>query len=465
MTIQLYKTLRKLAQKKLQTYIRDTRKIVDLMTVRVRFAPSPTGYLHIGNARAALLNFLIAKKNGGKFILRIDDTDIQRSTKEYEDAIIKDLNWLGLKHDEFFRQSERGNRYLEVIEHLKDSGRLYPCYETGIELDIKRKRQISKGMPPIYDRESLNLTSEQRKHFEETRKPHYRFLIDHSKDVFWNDLIRGDVHFSADKLSDPVLVKEDGTFLYTLTSVVDDFDTDITHVIRGEDHVANTAVQIQLFQAIGDKPVPSFAHFTLLLDENGAPLSKRIGSFTLNALKDQGIEPMTLNSLLGRLGTSLPIEPFMSLDDMLDSFSLSIFSRTPPRFSEKDLVNLNHKLLKDMPYGFKEMPLSKEAFDIIKGNIYKFSEIFEWEKILKGEAIFDKDPNLKEIALITLPNNHIDQSTWKNWTNLISNESNLKGKELFIAIRKLITGRESGPEMKYLLPIMGYNVIRKILES
>lgn len=438
----------------------------NLFMVRVRFAPSPTGYLHIGNARAALINYLYALHCNGEFILRIDDTDLERSKTEYENAIFSDIKWLGIKYTLTFKQSERFNRYHEIREKLIKSNRLYPCYETPEELDFKRKRQLAKGMPPVYDRAGLQLTESEIKAFEaEGRKPHWRFRLDHEP-IIWNDMIRGEVKFEGSQLSDPVLIRADGMFLYSLCSVIDDIDYNITHIIRGEDHVTNTATQIQLFKAVNDeKDYPlTFAHTTLLMDENGAPLSKRIGSLSIGQMRDSGIEPMAIACLLARLGTSLPVEPYLHLDELSKSFDLSIFSRTPPRFSESDLWSLNHKLYHKMPFDRIKQILSDRGFNdfseshwhAVHDNIQKIEDLKLWQDIffgdIKGTCI---DQEFLKNAIELLPSTPWDENTWSIWTNSIKEKTGRKGKELFMPLRQAITAMDHGPEMKILLPLIG----------
>jgi glutamyl-tRNA synthetase len=444
------------------------------MTVKVRFAPSPTGYLHIGNARAALINWLFAKKNHGTFLLRIDDTDLERSKKEYEDAILKDMEWLGLTHHEFARESERFDRYDTVKQQMIQSGRLYPCYETQEELEFKRKRQLGRGEPPRYDRASLHLTEAEKKTYEaEGRKPHYRFFLE-SKDVAWTDMIRGHVHFGPDNLSDPVLVREDGAYLYTFTSVIDDIDFEITHIIRGEDHVTNTAVQIQIFEALGrDSKTMTFGHSSLLMDKDGTALSKRLGSLSLGQMREQGIEPMAINSLLARLGTSLPVEPFLRLNDLAESFDVGTFSRNPPRFDLEELHALNHKLWCMMPFhqvkerldtkGFTR--IKEEEWELFKGNIHSLDDIGVWENVFHGDVLANHETEkdyLKE-AFHHFPKDEITVETWGMWTSLLKEKTGRKGKDLFMPLRKALTGMDHGPEMKFVLPILGRELIEKRL--
>ena len=442
--------------------------------VRVRFAPSPTGYLHIGNARAALINYLYALRQGGEFILRIDDTDLERSKPEYEESIYKDFEWLGISYSQTFRQSERFDRYNLVRDALIAYGRLYPCYETPEELDFKRKRQMAKGQPPIYDRAALSLTNSEKAAFEaEGRKPHWRFKLDHEP-IIWNDMVRGEVRFDGAQLSDPVLIRADGVFLYSICSVVDDIDYAITHIIRGEDHVTNTATQIQLFKAVnGEKDFPvTFAHTTLLMDEDGKGLSKRLGSLSLGQMRDFGVEPMAIACLLARLGTSLPVEPLLSLEDLGSSFDLSIFSRTPPRFSEKDLWALNHKLYHLMPFSQMQQRLSIAGFGdftqnhwhAVHDNIERLKDLKPWHDIFFGEIQGTcQDHEFLKTALSLLPPTPWNETTWGTWTQTIKETTGRKGKELLMPLRQALTAMDHGPEMKALLPLIGVEKVKSRL--
>jgi glutamyl-tRNA synthetase len=449
------------------------------MTIRVRFAPSPTGLLHIGNARTALINWLFARHHALKgeeatFMLRLDDTDLERSDPLYAKAIEEDLGWLGLSHDSFARQSDRFHRYDEAMEKLKASGRLYPCYETPEELDFKRKRQLARHEPPIYDRTALKLTDAERQTFEaEGRRPHWRFKL-LPEAIHWDDLIRGPSDFQGDHLSDPVLVRADGAYLYTLTSVVDDIDFGITHIIRGEDHVTNTAVQIQLFAALGGNLADlHFAHTTLLVDAQGASLSKRLGSLSLSMVRESGIEPMAVNSLLARLGTSLPVEPQLTLDELAKDFTLSIFSRTPPRFDPDDLTAINHKLLQLMPFEHIQsrlqeagaLSITQEVWAVIRGNLKTIEEAVFWEEVCTGDIVpvISDRPYIAQ-ALSCLPQEPWDTTTWQQWTGKIKEMTGRKGKELFMPLRQAITALDHGPEMKDLLPLIGYERVVKRLK-
>lgn len=450
------------------------------MTVRVRFAPSPTGLLHIGNARAALINWLYMRKHqldgrDAHFLLRQDDTDLERSKEEYALAAKQDLAWLGLTHDSFMKQSDRFDRYDEMKQKLISQGRLYPCYETPEELDFKRKRQMSRGEPPIYDQGSLKLTEDEKVAYEkEGRKPHWRFKL-LPEEIKWHDLVRGDVHFHGSHLSDPVLVRADGAYLYTLTSVVDDIDTNITHILRGEDHVTNTAVQIQLFEALGCAAANlNFGHTTLLLDADGSPLSKRLGSLSLQGLREQGIEPMAINCLLARLGTSHPVEPHYQLDELASGFDLAAFSRTPPRFDMHDLEALNHKIYQVWPYEalgsklaeFNAQNITEEIWAHIKGNLKTLDELSQWQNIFFGEiSPVVTDPDYLSTALKLLPTEPWSVETWSQWTGALKAETGRKGRELFMPLRQALTGFDHGPEMKELLPLIGYDRVLKRLSN
>ncbi len=448
------------------------------MTVRVRFAPSPTGMLHIGNARAALINWLFAKKHKGVFMLRQDDTDLERSEERYAKAIIDDMAWLGLTHQEFAKQSDRFDRYKQAMQKLIDAGRLYPCYETAEELDFKRKRQLAKGHPPIYDRAALELTTEQKAEFEKQgRKPHWRFKLEPGV-ITWDDLVRGHVEYHGERLSDPVLVREDGAYLYTLTSVVDDLDFKITHILRGEDHVTNTAVQIQLFTALnGGKPVDiQFGHTTLLMDAEGKGLSKRLGSLSLAQMRENGVEPMAINSLIARLGTSLPVEPVLDLETLAQNFDLGTFSRTPPRFDEQELALLNHKLFHIMPYEMVKNRLDHMCtnnmgaciWNVIRNNLQTLKDVKEWETVCYGDlkgAISSEDKDYIKTALEYLPAAPWSIETWSVWTNALKEKTGRKGRDLFKPLRQALTGMDHGPEMKDLLPIIGYDRVKSRLEK
>ena len=428
------------------------------MTTLVRFAPSPTGLLHVGNARTAVVNWLFAKKTGGKFLLRIDDTDTERSKPEYETAIIEDLGWLGLSHDLFARQMERSAAHAAAAEKLKAGGRLYPAYETAAELERRRKRQIAMHKPPVYDRAALALTEAERAKLEaEGRKPHWRFKLSQSK-VGWRDRIRGDVEIDTGHLSDPVLIREDGRFLYTLPSVADDIDFAVTHIVRGEDHVTNTAAQIEIFEALG-AAVPEFAHFPLLVGAGGEALSKRIGSLSLREIRDGGIEAQALVSYLAKTGTSDAIELRVSLDELAREFDFGKIGRAPAHFDPKELEGLNARLLHALPLEAvtARLPgMSAALWDAIKPNLTRLADAPALAALVTGPvAPVIEDKALAEAAAGLLPPEPWSEETWGAWTKAVGAATGAKGRALFHPLRLALTGREQGPELKKLLPLIG----------
>jgi glutamyl-tRNA synthetase len=432
------------------------------MTTIVRFAPSPTGLLHVGNARTAVLNWLFARKSGGTFLLRIDDTDAERSKPEYEQAIVEDLNWLGLAHDLFARQSERSDAYQAAADKLKASGRLYPAYESAAELERKRKRQIAAGKPPVYDRAALNLSPEERAKLEgEGRRPHWRFSLSQTK-VRWHDHVHGEVEIDTAHLSDPVLIREDGRFLYTLPSVADDIDFAITHVIRGEDHVTNTAVQIELFETLG-AAVPQFAHFPLLVGSGGEALSKRLGSLSLREIRGSGVEPLALACYLAKTGTSGSIELRPSLEALAEEFAFEKIGRAPAHFDPAELKSLNAKLLHSLPYtevsdrlAALGIPATEAFWEAVKPNLARLSDAADlWTLVAGPIAPVIEDAALLAKAAELLPPEPWDDSTWPAWTKAVSDATGAKGRALFHPLRLALTGRDSGPEMKKLLPLIG----------
>lgn len=441
-----------------------------------RFAPSPTGLLHIGNGRTALIGWLMARSLDGKFLLRIDDTDKTRSKKQYEDAIKYDLEWLGLNWDDTFRQSERMDLYLEAKNKLIASGRLYPCYESQEELEIKRKNLIKQGLPPIYDRASLKLTD---KKIQELLsggiKPHWRFLLT-SDIISWHDMIRGDMEFKPENITDPILFKADGSMTYTLASVVDDIESGITNIVRGEDHLTNSATHIQIFQALGAKIIPKLAHLSLMKSKTGE-ISKRLGGFDIASLREQGIEAMAINSFLGKIGTSDPIEPYLNLDDLIKSFNITKYSKAPINYDFDELEKFNSRLIHHMPFNIVkykldslDMSLVNERFwEAIHGNINKISDAKVWYDICYGEINQkdDLDKEFLKIAANVLPDiDPWDESIWGQWINNIKGQTDKKGKDLFLPLRIALTGQESGPEMKLLLPIIGRKkVIKRLLHN
>lgn len=431
------------------------------MSVKVRFAPSPTGKLHVGNVRTALVNWLFAKGQGGKFVLRIDDTDLARSTPEFEQGIEDDLSWLGLVWDERYNQSKRFDRYEEASARLKAAGRLYPCYETGDELDRRRKVQLARGLPPIYDRAALDLTETERAALEaEGRKPHWRFKLE-GKRVAWEDLSRGHAEVDTASMSDPVLIREDGLFLYTLPSVVDDIDMAITHVIRGEDHVTNTGAQIEIFEALG-ATVPGFAHMPLLVGADGQALSKRLGSLSIAEMRDQGYEPIAITSHLGRIGTSDPLEVADSVDALGSSFAFSKMGRSPARYDTADLDRLNAQALHAMPYTVAQPRLAALGLDLgeafwtgVQGNLQTFGDVADMAAIVRGPVVpVIEDATFAEGALAVLPET-IDADAWSVWTAAVKEKTGAKGKALFMPLRMILTGQAHGPDMATIVPLIG----------
>lgn len=435
------------------------------MSVLVRFAPSPTGLLHIGNIRAALYNYLFARHHNGDFMLRLDDTDQVRSTQHFADAIFRDLSWLGIKWTKFAKQSERYDRYAEVLQQLIAKGRAYPCFETQEELDLRRKTQLSRGLPPVYDRAALKLTEAERNKFvAEGRKPYWRFKLNHA-DVVWEDKIQGHKALPASSLSDPVLMRDDGVPLYTYCSMVDDIDFAVTHIIRGEDHVTNTAVQIQIWQAITDAPPPVFAHFPLLVSSTGQEMSKRLGTLSIASMRDEmSIEPMAINSLLAKLGTSDPIAPRLSMDELAAEFSLDKVSRSTPKFDLEELKHLSAKILHITPFANVQPHLAKMGLTAIheifweaaKHNLENLEQIRQWWQVATGPIT----PTITEADFVAeaaslLPTGEWGANTWAEWTNAVKQKTGRKGKELFMPLRLAITGTDHGPELKILLPIIG----------
>ena len=432
------------------------------VTTLVRFAPSPTGLLHAGNARTAILNFLFARATRGRFLLRIDDTDTERSKPEFEQAIIHDLGWLGLHHDVFARQSVRESVYRAAAEKLKAAARLYPCYETADELDRKRKRAQARGLPPVYDRAALKLSADERAKLEAAgMKPHWRFLLSQKK-IAWPDLIRGPVEIDTSNLSDPVLVREDGRFLYTLPSVVDDVEFAITHIIRGEDHVTNTAAQIDLFEALGATP-PAFAHHPLFVGAGGETLSKRLGSLSLAHLRADGMEPLAVAAYLAKIGTSDAIEPRPSLDVLAAEFGFDRIGRAPARFDVAELAALNGKLLHTLPYDAVRERLAEYGADLgntfweaIRPNLTRISDAVDLRKLVEGPIEpLREDPELLEKAAALLPPEPLSAESWSAWTKAVAAATGAKGRALYHPLRLALTGREHGPELAKLLPLIG----------
>jgi glutamyl-tRNA synthetase len=438
------------------------------MTVKVRFAPSPTGKLHVGNIRTALVNWLFAKGQGGVFVLRIDDTDLERSTKENEDGIREDLTWLGLAWDETFKQSERFDRYRQAAEDLKGKGLLYACYETAEELERRKKIALSRGKPPVYDRAALELTERQRKDLEaEGRKPHWRFKLSGNR-AEWVDLVRGQQSIDTSSVSDPVLIREDGSFLYTLPSVVDDVDAKITHVIRGEDHVTNSGAQIEIFLALGAQP-PEMAHMPLLIGADGQGLSKRLGSLSAEQLRNDGFEPMSVLSLLAKIGTSDPVEARESLQQLALEFSFSKMGRAPARFDENELNSLNAQIVHAMPFEAVKPRLAKLAYgdkatpefwDAIRGNLKTVTDAAVWLTVVYGGGLTGPELSSEDQAFVgeaakLFPEGDVGPTTWKDWTESLKAKTGRKGKQLYGTLRRVLTDQEHGPEMDKMLLLIG----------
>ena len=428
-----------------------------------RFAPSPTGLLHVGNVRTALVCWLAARSTGGRFLLRLDDTDTERGSAEFAAAIEQDLRWLGLGWDGFARQSDRTDRYRAAQDRLKAAGRLYPCYESAEELELKRKSLLARGLPPLYDRAALALTDADRARLEaEGHRPHWRFKMADAP-VEWDDKVRGRVHFNGHDISDPVLVREDGRALYHIGSVVDDIDMGITLVVRGEDHVANTAMHIQLAEALGAAP-PAYAHLSLIADAEGHGLSKRLGSLSLRSLREQGIEPLAVTSLLAKLGTSDPIEPRLSLDDLVAEFDFAKFSRTIPRFDPAELERLNSRILHEMPFAAVRDRLAalglgavdEAAWAVLRPNLQRLEDAAEWWRVITGPVTpVAADDALLAAAAGLLPPEPWDDATWGAWTAAVRDRTGIKGKPLFLTLRLALTGLDHGPELRGLLPRIG----------
>ena len=432
------------------------------MTVITRFAPSPTGNLHVGNIRAALHNWLWARKSGGTFLLRLDDTDLERSRAEYADAIRADLQWLGLHWDGVEKQSDRFALYEARFEALKASGHVYPAYETSQELDLRRKILLGRGLPPVYDRAALALTPEQIAASEaEGRAPHWRFKLDHDQPIVWTDLIRGEQRFDPKLLSDPVIRRADGSWLYMLPSVIDDIDMGVTHVLRGEDHVSNTATQIQMFAALG-APLPHFAHEALLTGSEGK-LSKRLGSLGVAHFREMGLEPIAIAALLARLGSSQPIEPFADMQPLIDSFDFAHFGRAPARFDEGELAALNQKIVHQFSYAAvaDRLPdgMDAAAWDAIRPNLETVAGAADWWRIVTGPIdapeVEEGDRDFLATAHRILTDAPFDADIWRTLTGALKNETGRKGKTLFLPLRRALTGLDHGPDMAQFLPLIG----------
>ena len=432
--------------------------------MKCRFAPSPTGLLHVGNARSAVLNWAYAKKNNGSFILRIDDTDQTRSSKEFENKIKENLSWLGLDWNKTFNQSERSNLYNSNIEKLKIDGRLYPCFETAEELSLKKKSLLSSGKPPIYDRSALSLSKDEiNEKINSGLKPHWRFKLEDGI-INWNDLIKDEVKFDSKYLSDPILIREDGSLLYHLPSVIDDIDEGITHIIRGEDHISNTAFHIQIFNALDSNP-PHFAHHPFLTDQEGKGFGKRIGSLSIENLRSEGYEDISIINYLINIGSSEDIKPETKLDNIISNFDIKNISSSSAKFSDHVLRSLNSDLLKI--YNYEDVKLKFDLLDIkvdsqklwkfSQHNIDFFKDIENWLRTIEIIINIEKYeiPNTLIVAAIEcIPEDPFSYETWDIWTKSINAKTGLKGKGLYMPLRLILTGKEKGPELKNFLPLL-----------
>ena len=432
--------------------------------MKCRFAPSPTGLLHVGNVRSALLNWAYAKKNNGNFVLRIDDTDNSRSTKEFENKIKENLTWLGVNWDKTFNQSDRIENYNLKINKLKNDGRLYPCFETAEELSLKKKSLLSSGKPPIYDRSSLLLTKENiDEKINSGLKPHWRFKLNASI-IEWHDLIKGNVKFDPKNLSDPILIREDGSLLYHLPSVIDDIEEGISHIIRGEDHISNTAFHIQIFEALGGS-IPEFAHHPFLTDQDGKGFGKRLGSLSIENLKADGYEDLSIINYLINIGSSEDIKPETVKDNIIKNFDIKNISTSSAKFSEDILKSLNADILKNYTFeqvskriNFIDSDIDLEKLWIFSHNNISFiKDIIVWSEVVT--KIFDtSETNIPddfiETAVENIPEEPFDYDSWDNWTKVIGKKSGLKGKNLFMPLRLILTGKDKGPELKNFLPLL-----------
>jgi len=434
------------------------------MTI-TRFAPSPTGYIHVGNLRTALMNYLIARKAGGTFILRIDDTDPVRSEEKYVDGIKQDLEWLGLHWDKVERQSERLDRYADAAEKLRSIDRFYEAFETPTELDLKRKKQLNMGKPPVYDRAALNLSAEERYALRAERGDGvWRFKLDHER-INWKDGILGDISIDAASVSDPVLIRGDGQVLYTIASVVDDTDMGVTNVVRGSDHVTNTATQIQIMKALGMTP-PSFAHHSLLTGPQGEALSKRLGTLALRDLREQGVQPMALLSMMARLGSSDPMELRSEMSELIEGFEVSSFGTAPTKFDVADLFPLTANVLQAKPLADVAdqiadlgvpADLAETFWTVTRDNITTLKDLAAWWTLFSEGAdpvIDDEDAEFVAQAMAMLPEGPFDDTTWKTWTGAVKEATGRKGKGLFMPLRKALTGQSHGPDMSATMTLL-----------
>ncbi len=425
-----------------------------------RFAPSPTGLLHVGNLRTALFNYLIAKQNDGKFILRLDDTDPERSKQKYIDAIRFDLEWLGLYWDQEEQQSNRIGRYSEVAEQLRKDKKLYECFESPVDLDLKRKKLLNMGKPPVYDRAALKLSEDKKVLIRKKESPYWRFLLSHER-IEWEDQILGEISIDSASISDPVLIRADGQFLYTLASVIDDMDMKITNVVRGSDHVTNTATQIQITQALGGD-LPKYSHHSLLTGPSGESLSKRLGTLSLKDLRLAGIEPMAILSHLSRLGSSKPGELFSSLEEIQEGFDISSFGAAPTKFEKQDLFPITSKYISGLSFSevkdrIIETPGSELLWEVVRQNLIVLEDFEYWMSLTENGVsplVEEEDRGYVNDALSLLPKSKLNEQSWDQWTKEIKSQSDRKGKQLFLPLRKALTGKENGPDMSRLLPLL-----------
>ena len=430
-----------------------------------RFAPSPTGYIHVGNLRTALMNYLIARKSGGQFILRLDDTDQERSKQEYADGIMADLDWLGLHWDRVEKQSLRMDRYREAADGLRAAGRFYECFESPVELDLKRKKQLNMGKPPVYDRSSLHLSeAEKASKRAEGREGYWRFLLNQSR-IEWQDGILGDLSIDAGSLSDPVLIRADGQVLYTFASSVDDIDMGVSFIVRGADHVTNTATQIQIMRAMGGTP-PSFAHHSLLTGPQGEELSKRLGVLALRDLRARGVEPMALLSLMARLGSSKPVELFGSMEELIAGFDVESFGAAPTKFDDADLFPLTRHYVSGLPFAAVAervaslgvpVDMAELFWSVAKGNITILADLEGWWTLFRdgAEPLVDaEDVDFVKAAVAMLPAKPWTHDTWHAWTETVKAATGRKGKGLYRPLRRALTGRDAGPEMADVMPLL-----------
>lgn len=436
----------------------------------LRFAPSPTGFIHVGNARIAILNFIFSKSKNLDFFIRIDDTDTERSEEMYKTMLFQDLDWLGIKYKFEIYQSQRLKIYKKVAKELENKGLIYPCYETPDELNLKRKILLKSGKPPIYDRSSLKLSKEEKNRFEkEGRKPHWRFKLN-EEPIFWNDLIHNGITFEKLSISDPVVIRSDNTPLFTLTSVIDDVEFGVTHILRGDDHITNTAAQIQLFQHIGSKSIPYFGHLPLVKSIDGESLSKRKDSLSIKKIRESGIQSISLFNMLSKIGTSHPNQHLHSIQKLIEKFNLKKFSKSSLYFDFRELERINSKYLSTLDYKkinqIADQNISKNIWDTIKPNIKSLKDINNWISILDaGFEIIDDKTNKKliEESKFLLPEK-LTKNSWMEWCKSISEKTGVSGKKLFLTLRLKITGLESGPEMNTIICLLGRNEILRRLQ-